>query len=1169
MKTIDATRPPLAAAQTEPGGPRISPPRGGHRRCLRTAVQLLGLPAGVLSLGIALCALPQSAAAQSVGGSPPYGTQVGSGTLSPLTPKLTFSAGPFVLPNVTELESLLGLVGAGTNTPTCSATPTLPGGALSTDACDYYNLTINASSVAAADNVQITVSWPDPNNPLDQSEFDLFVYDSNNNPIAIDNIGVATPRTITLPVPADGTQYTVQVVPFNPEGFSYTASIQLVAKPSFVPPPPNPAAARFQSYLSPTGLGDNAGEPSIGVDWNPNVPSLKHGTVNEGGVTFFQSGPNTLRVSFDECSSPAGHLWEDVSTPLVQQFVLSDPIGFVDSTTGRVFSMDLIGGEGNSFLAYSDDDGTTWTPAQGGGVPSGPDHPTLGGGPYASPLPNPGPVYPHAIYYASQDIAPEAQCSRSDDGGQTFGAGVPIYQTPACAGNASIHGHVKVGPDGTVYVASGSCAAGPGLAISHDNGVTWTFAGPPGQTDSQSLDPSVAIDAANKVYLIWLDGATNHPYVSVSGDQGGTWSAPFDVGAVFGIQNADFVVSTAGDAGRAAVGFVGTTVSGNPQSAVFPGIWDLYVATTYDGGHTWTTLNVTPNDPVQLGCIWTSGGSNPCRNLLDFNDMHLDSEGRIEVGFAKGCLASANCTLATAAQHGPPYPESEASKAAIARQSGGLRMFAAFDPPAQGVPGNPKLDSATVDPLTGHVDLAWEAPDNGGSPLTTYNIYRGTSSGAETPYAQLPAGHTDFVDTSVAANTTYFYYVTATNAVGTSGHCGEVASSSVVNPNHSACTLPGVPLVTDPAGDQTGAPANAELDITGVNVAEPFPSPSGTSSIVFTLQVSNLGQLPALQPNSEWKISFSVPDSNGTPRTVFLEADTNDPTKPFGEFGYGYTGGNTDYGEGSTGVTGTFDVNGNQIIIILDTSKPIQFAPGIGSGDLPFTVSLPAGRVLNSLSGQTVTLIGSQPGGIGGGLLETVDVTGKATYTLAGNAFCRPEGPPLAVLQGIPNTGCSPLTVAFDGSQSFDPDGDPITSYTFNFGDGSAPVTQSSPKISYTYSTAGNYPASLKVTCSRNATSGNVAQAEIEVGAVPATPTITAPSSVKPNQSGVTASVANHAGSRYSWSIQNGSITAGQGTSQITFTAGTKGSVTLTVTETSQLGCVSRSASATVTIGKK
>jgi hypothetical protein len=64
-------------------------------------------------------------------------------------------------------------------------------------------------------------------------------------------------------------------------------------------------------------------------------------------------------------------------------------------------------------------------------------------------------------------------------------------------------------------------------------------------------------------------------------------------------------------------------------------------------------------------------------------------------------------------------------------------MFAAFDPPAQAAPGNPKLDSAKVDPMTGAVNLTWEAPDNGGSPITSYTIYRGPASGAETHYAQI------------------------------------------------------------------------------------------------------------------------------------------------------------------------------------------------------------------------------------------------------------------------------------------------------------------------------------------------------------------------------------------------------------------------------------------------
>src|ERR1700688_1632190 len=119
----------------------MSNPSGSIRQGFRTAGAWLA--AGVLALWIGLCGLPTIADAQSVGGSPPYGTQVGSGILSPAAPKLAFANGPFVVPNVSEQESLLGLVGAGTNTPTCASTPALPGGALTANACDFYVVTVN------------------------------------------------------------------------------------------------------------------------------------------------------------------------------------------------------------------------------------------------------------------------------------------------------------------------------------------------------------------------------------------------------------------------------------------------------------------------------------------------------------------------------------------------------------------------------------------------------------------------------------------------------------------------------------------------------------------------------------------------------------------------------------------------------------------------------------------------------------------------------------------------------------------------------------------------------------------------------------------------------------------------------------------------------------------
>jgi hypothetical protein len=173
-----------------------------------------------------------------------------------------------------------------------------------------------------------------------------------------------------------------------------------------------------------------SGEPSIGVDYNPNVASLKHGTVNQGGVAFFTANLAEFRVSFDDCSSPANTLWEAATSP-VETVNTLDPIGFCDHfggapTPGRVFQSQLAGA--TSLLAYSDNDGNSWTPSQGSGQPAGVDHQTLGAGPYnpnATPPPPPHPPYANAFYYCSQD-SETAFCSRSDDGGLTFGPGVPF-----------------------------------------------------------------------------------------------------------------------------------------------------------------------------------------------------------------------------------------------------------------------------------------------------------------------------------------------------------------------------------------------------------------------------------------------------------------------------------------------------------------------------------------------------------------------------------------------------------------------------------------------------------------------------------------------------------------------------------------------------------------------
>ena len=72
----------------------------------------------------------------------------------------------------------------------------------------------------------------------------------------------------------------------------------------------------------------------------------------------------------------------------------------------------------------------------------------------------------------------------------------------------------------------------------------------------------------------------------------------------------------------------------------------------------------------------------------------------------------------------------------------------------------------------------WSTPaSNGGSALTTYKIYRGTSSGAETYLASVSASSLVYTDTTAVVNQIYYYQVTAVNAIGESSRSSEASGN--------------------------------------------------------------------------------------------------------------------------------------------------------------------------------------------------------------------------------------------------------------------------------------------------------------------------------------------------------------------------------------------------------
>ena len=95
-------------------------------------------------------------------------------------------------------------------------------------------------------------------------------------------------------------------------------------------------------------------------------------------------------------------------------------------------------------------------------------------------------------------------------------------------------------------------------------------------------------------------------------------------------------------------------------------------------------------------------------------------------------------------------------------------------------PGIPSGLTAT--PGNAQVSLSWTAPaSNGGSPITSYDVYEGTSSGGEN-YSATPAciatgaSATSCTVTGLTNGTTYYFTVEAVNAAGNSASSTEASA---------------------------------------------------------------------------------------------------------------------------------------------------------------------------------------------------------------------------------------------------------------------------------------------------------------------------------------------------------------------------------------------------------
>lgn len=394
-----------------------------------------------------------------------------------------------------------------------------------------------------------------------------------------------------------------------------------------------------------SSVGEDAAEPSIGV--------------TSTGCIFFIAFEKVMR------SCDYGGSWEEKQDPIQCSPTTSDPYGWVDPITDRIFNVQMIGLE-TSWICWSDDDGETWlgNPHDSGTTPIN-DHIKLATGPWTEPgLANwygtlgqvtSSTIYETAVYYCYNKLA-GIFCFTSFDGGASFWAGGQIVGLATT--NGGLHGAISTAPDGTVYVTPR--VETPTVIVSKDNGFSW-FERTMGEdvgTPYPRKNSEVSTDSESNAYHVWT-GADEGIYLARSTDSGESWSQESIRISPAEVISTAFPQTDAGDPGRFAVTYLGSentsllnesNLDGNPwdgnghyaPNEVHYHLYVTFSLNALDDEPVFHTRKLT-TDPVQVGAICLNsgdcrsdqGGSN--RNLLDFNDLHIDNQGRVFIAIADGC----------------------------------------------------------------------------------------------------------------------------------------------------------------------------------------------------------------------------------------------------------------------------------------------------------------------------------------------------------------------------------------------------------------------------------------------------------------------------------------------------------------------------------------------------
>jgi hypothetical protein len=392
---------------------------------------------------------------------------------------------------------------------------------------------------------------------------------------------------------------------------------------------------------------------------------------------------------------------------------------------------------------------------------------------------------------------------------------------------------------------------------------------------------------------------------------------------------------------------------------------------------------------------------------------------------------------------------------------------------------------------------------------------------------------------SIAVTASGNYSVTVTDVYGCSAT--STATTVTVTPAAPATITPSGPTTFCSGGSVT-LTANSGTSYLWYPNGETTQSITVSTTNYYSVQVTQSGGCSSTSPQT-YVVVNPLPNATITPSgpTSFCTGGSVTLTAPGGMASYLWSPGGATTPSINVTSTGSYSVTVTDNNGCSATSAPTSVNVSSGAPSTTITASGPTtfcagGSVILAAPAGAASYLWSN-----GATTQSINVTTSGNYsvTVYSAGGCNATSSPTTVTVNPAPT----VTITPSGPTSFCTGGS--VTLTATAGMASYSWSNGATTQSINATTTGNYTVTAT---DANGCSGTSAPVAVNVSSSAGTVSISAPATVGANSTGNAASVpAGPSGTTYTWSIGGGTITSGQGTPSITFSAGVTSPINIAV----------------------